>query len=95
MSVLPAFDVRLVDALLALVALEAVALTWLRVARGRGPRVAQALTFLAAGAGLLLAVRAALAGWPAWVALAALAGAGMAHVAHLVVDARGDPTTRR
>ncbi len=85
---LPNLDVRLVDAVLALVAVEAVALVWLRRTRGRGPTAMQTLTFLASGAGLLLALRAVLAGWPRWAALAALAVAGLTHVAHLTTDAR-------
>ena len=88
MSALPVFDARLVDAILALVALEAIALVWLRGRRGCGPTVLQSLTFLGAGAALLLALRAELAGWPTWAPLAALSVAGLAHVAHLIADAR-------
>lgn len=91
MSALPAFDARLVDAILALVAMEAVALIWLRRARRRGPTANQALSFLGSGAALLLALRAALSGWPAWVALAALLAAGVAHVVHLLLDAPPAP----
>lgn len=73
---------RAVDAVLALVALEAAVLVWwARSRRATGAASAGALlAFLVAGACLLLALRAALVGasW-VWVA-AALAGAGAAHV---------------
>jgi hypothetical protein len=85
---LPRFDVSLIDAILALVACEAMALTWLRRRRARGPTVTQTLTFLGSGAALLLALRAVLAGWPTWAPLLALAVAGLAHVAHLTADVR-------
>ena len=88
MSAVPTFDAHLVDAILALVAIEAVALVWLRGVRARGPTIGQALTFLGSGAALLLALRAALSGWPPWVALAALLAGGVAHVVHLLLDAR-------
>lgn len=77
-----------VDAILLLVLLEAAALAAWRTRTGRGPSVAHAWSFLGAGAALLLALRAALAGWPAWTALLALAVAGVAHAAHLALDAR-------
>jgi hypothetical protein len=88
MSALPAFDEHLVDAILALVAVEAVVLVWLRRTRGRGPTAIQTLSFLASGAGLLLALRAVLAGWPSWAPLVALAVSGMTHVVHVTADAR-------
>jgi hypothetical protein len=72
-----------VDLVLALVVFEAGVLAWYRRRHGRGVPVGEMLAFLAAGACLLLALRAALVGasWT-WVA-AALAGAGAAHVADL------------
>lgn len=74
---------RAVDLVLALVAAEAALLVWHRRRTGRGVPVAELLAFLAAGACLLLALRAALAGAsPLWIA-AALAGAGAAHLADL------------
>ncbi len=76
----------LVDAILALVVLEGVVLVALRRAGRRVPSVAQTVTFLGAGAALLLAVRAVLAGWPTVVALAALALAGLSHAAHVALD---------
>jgi hypothetical protein len=87
-SLLPAFDAHLVDAILALVAVEAVALVWLRRARGRGPTTIQTLSFLGSGAALLLALRGALSGWPVWLELAMLLAAGVAHIVHLLLDAR-------
>ena len=84
----PTFAPVVVDAILALVVAEAVALVAWRARRARGPTVAQTLSFLGAGAALLVAVRAALSGWPAWAALAALLVGGLAHAAHVVLDAR-------
>lgn len=74
---------RIVDAILALVVIEAVALAlWRRRARS-APRAVDLLPNLLAGAALLLALRAALvdSSWP-WIA-APLAGALVAHVADL------------
>lgn len=82
------FGTTVVDAILALVALEAVVLVALRQVGRRVPTVGQTVTFLGAGAALLVAVRAALAGWPTWVALGALAVAGVAHALHVTLDAR-------
>lgn len=87
-------DVRLVDAILVLVALEGVGLAWWRLRRGRGPSVAQTVSFLSAGAALLLAVRGALAAWPPWTVLAALAVAGLAHAAHVALDGAAPRPTR-
>jgi hypothetical protein len=61
---------RIVDLIVALMVLEGLALmTWRRWS-GRGPRALDLVLNLAAGAALLLALRAALTGsaWP-WVAL--------------------------
>ncbi|WP_375456523.1 hypothetical protein [uncultured Methylobacterium sp.] len=57
---------RIVDAILVLVALEAVLLLALRLRTGRGPAPLPLLCNLASGAALMLAVRAALVGadWP-------------------------------
>ena len=75
----------IVDALLVLLAVEAVALGWWWRRTGRGVAPRAFLPFLAAGAGLLLAMRTALAGgWWGWVGLW-LALAGIAHA----VDLRG------
>lgn len=72
-----------VDLILALVAVEVVALLWLRRRTGRGPDPLGLLANAVAGAGLLVALRAALAeAGPTWIA-AALAVAGAAHLADL------------
>jgi hypothetical protein len=83
-----AFELAAVDAILGLVALEAVVLVALRRRGRRAPAAAQTLTFLGAGAALLASVRAVLAGWPTWTVLGALLAAGVAHAAHLALDAR-------
>lgn len=70
---------RIVDAILLLVSLEALALAGLR-GRG-GPPLATLLANLASGAALMLALRAALVG-AGWVAVAGWMLAGL--VAHLV-----------
>jgi len=74
---------RVVDLVLVLVVAEAALLVWHRRRSGRGVPVAQALAFLAAGACLMLALRAALvdASWE-WVA-APMAAAGAAHLLDL------------
>lgn len=73
------------DLVLAVMALEAGLLAWYRRRHGRGVPVGETLAFLAAGACLVLALRAALVGasW-GWVA-AALAGAGTAHAVDLAL----------
>lgn len=74
---------RLIDLILVLVALEAVVLIGIYRFSGRGLPPAQVLAFLASGACLMVALKAALlqSGWM-MVALA-LGGAGVAHVADL------------
>lgn len=80
---------RAVDLILGLIALEAVALWLYRRATGRGPRLGEVAPFLIAGAGLLLALRAALVGAP-WVWIAgALALSGVAHAVDLARRFRG------
>lgn len=67
----------IVDLALAIIALEAALIFWMR--REDGARVlADTGPFLAAGAALLVALRAALVGWPPAVIVAALAVAGVA-----------------
>jgi hypothetical protein len=83
---------RLVDAAIALIVLEALALLWLRTRRGRGPAPADLLGNLAAGLFLLLALRAALLG-AAWPWLAACLAAALA--AHLFDLSRRWPRNRR
>ncbi|MCJ2055587.1 hypothetical protein MKL09_03355 [Methylobacterium sp. J-048] len=84
---------RIVDAILALVVLEALLLAWL--ARRRGVGLPPLLANLAAGAALMLALRAALvgSGWPivaAWM----LAGL-LAHLTDLGLRFRTAATAHR
>jgi len=76
-------DGRAVDAILVLVGIEAIALTLIHRASGRGIAPADLLPNLVAGTGLLLALRAALvdAPWP-WVA-ASLSLGLVGHLADL------------
>ena len=76
-------DGRYVDALLALVALEAAGLAALRFWRGQGPQFMSAACTLVAGAFLLLALRAALDGAAPEAIALALLGAGIAHACDL------------
>ena len=71
---------RIVDLIVVLVIVEAIALCVISLRTRRGPRVPDIVSNLAAGLFLLLALRAALSGaaWP-WIA-AMLAAAGLAHV---------------
>jgi hypothetical protein len=80
---------RIVDLILLLMLLEGGALLALRRRLGRGMGAGEILAFLAAGAALMLALRAALvgAGW-VWVALA-LAGGLAAHLGFLLLRWRG------
>lgn len=73
----------IVDAILLAVALEAALLLWYRHRTGRGVPPADLLAMLAAGACLMLALRAALVGaaWP-WIA-ACLAGSLATHLLDL------------
>lgn len=71
------------EAILALVAVEFFALILWRMKRGKGPSPLDIAANLAAGACLLLAVRAALLGQETML-LAFLAASGLAHVADLV-----------
>jgi hypothetical protein len=74
---------RVVDLILALMALEGVFLVAYRRRTGRGIVAGDLLSNLLAGAGLLLAVRGALAG-AGWIWIAAcLLAALLAHVADL------------
>jgi hypothetical protein len=74
---------RIVDLILALVVLEAIAIAVWHRRSGRGPTLSALLPNLCAGAALLLAVRAALVGaWWGWIA-APLLAALLAHVLDL------------
>ena len=79
---------RIVDLIVALVVLEALLLLALRARSGRGPTPGALLSNLAAGAALMLAVRAALTG-AAWPAIAAwLLAALVAHLAEMAIRFR-------
>jgi hypothetical protein len=74
---------RVIDVILALVAVEAVALLAWRRSTGRGPAPLSFLANVLAGAFLLLALREALRGESgSWIAIC-LVGALLAHVADL------------
>jgi hypothetical protein len=89
-----AADPRFIDAILALVALEAVAVLGIRAARGVGPAPLGFLCTLLAGAFLLLAMRHALAGASTSLVAGCLALAGMAHVADLALRWKTAPDTQ-
>jgi hypothetical protein len=76
-------DVRIVDAIIALVAIEAVVLVLWRALTGGGLPVAGALANLSSGAALLLALRMALIGASSTSVLALLSVALVAHIADL------------
>ncbi|MET0313567.1 MAG: hypothetical protein ABW275_04175 [Hansschlegelia sp.] len=67
------------DLALLILAAEAVFLWAYRRRTGRGPRLAELWPFLTAGAGLVLALRAALVGAPWYFVAAGLALSGVAH----------------
>jgi hypothetical protein len=79
----------LYDAILALLVLEGALLAW-RARRRSPPAIAPALvaSFLAAGAGFTMALRALAAGWPTWTIALSLTVAFLAHLAHLRAIAR-------
>jgi hypothetical protein len=71
---------RIVDLILGLMVLEAAALAAFHRMTGRGVPLASLLTNMAAGACLLVALRAALAGAEWGIVASALAAALMAHL---------------
>ncbi|MFC3692387.1 hypothetical protein [Chenggangzhangella methanolivorans] len=71
------------DLALAALALEAALIGWLRRSRG-GEALMEFGPFIFAGAALMIALRAALVGWPETVILAALTVAGVAQFVDLV-----------
>ena len=75
--------IQLVDAIIALVLLEGVGLALYRRAKGRGMPGPEILSFLGAGAGLLIALRVLISdGAFVWFACAMLVSLGM-HVWHV------------
>lgn len=79
---------RIVDLILVLVTVEALALIGLRLWAGVGPPLPPTLLTLGSGAALMLALRAALTGSD-WILIAApLTAALVAHVAYLSVVLR-------
>lgn len=85
---MPAFVVLAVDAALVVIAFELFVLLVRTRAAARTPRFAAAIANLLAGAGLMAALRAALAlaPWP-WI-VAGLTGAGAMHLLDLVLRRR-------
>jgi hypothetical protein len=81
---------RIVDAILVLVVVEALALLGMRTRWGRGPAPGALLSNLASGAALMLSLRAALTG-TAWPGIAVwLTAALAAHLAEMVIRFRRD-----
>jgi hypothetical protein len=76
-------DARMIDAIVALVAVEAIALVALRVFFGLGPALAPFIANLCAGAFLLLAVRSALSGASSLATALCLLAALVAHLLDL------------
>jgi amino acid transporter len=72
-----------VEVIVALVAIEAMLLVYLRRRLGRGPSVSAIVANLAAGASLLLAMRVALQGGPPALIGAWLVAALIAHITDL------------
>ncbi|MDR7036329.1 MULTISPECIES: hypothetical protein [Methylobacterium] len=79
---------RIVDLILALVALEALALLAYRARTGRGPAPPAILCNLGSGAALMLALRAGLTGAAWWQIAACLALALVAHLGDLALRLR-------
>lgn len=80
---------NVVDLIIVVMLLEALALSLRRTLGGRGLAVAELLAGLAPGLLLLLAVRAALTGAPSGLIAAYLSGAGLLHVVDLIYRQRG------
>ena len=84
-------DGRLIDGIIALLALEALALVAVRAFLGRGPSVVSLDRQLRGGGALFLALRAAMAEAPFAVIGGCLLAALVAHVADLATRWRGSP----
>jgi Na+/phosphate symporter len=82
---------RLIDWIVALLALEALALSAVRALFGLGPSVTSTIANCTAGGALFLALRAAMANAPFPVIGACLLVALVAHVADLATRWRGSP----
>ena len=82
---------RLIDAILALLALEALLLITQRLTLHRGPACASSIANSLAGAGLLLAMRAAITNASFAVVGACLLAALVAHLADLATRWRASP----
>jgi hypothetical protein len=82
-------DGRAIDAILALVAVEAFMLLAWRMQTGRGPAVTGIVANLASGACLLLALRFALSGAAVATIAACLAASLVAHLTDLAERFRG------
>jgi len=76
-------DARFLDVIVALVALEAIALVGARILVGYGPSIAGTLANCSAGACLLLALRAAMIGAASPAVVSLLAASLVAHLADL------------
>ncbi|MCJ2085757.1 hypothetical protein MKK88_07080 [Methylobacterium sp. E-005] len=84
---------RIIDAILLLVAVEALVLAW--IGRRRGLSLPSLMANLASGAALMLALRAALVG-ASWIAVAGWMLAGLvAHLADLNLRFRAATAQRR
>lgn len=77
------------DLALAILAIEAAAIWWFGRRRGRPHLFREVAPFLVAGAGLIIALKAALAGWPPSVVLGGLTLSGLAHAVDLARRLRG------
>lgn len=85
---------QLVDAVLGFMVFEWIVLTLYRVRTRRGLPPADLAIMLAAGAGLLLAMRAALTGAAQYWVVICLVAAGVAHLVDLLRRCRGGPESR-
>jgi hypothetical protein len=80
---------RIADVVLAVLVVEALALIVRHRRTGRGPAPAAVLANAAAGAALVLALKASLAGWGVPAVALFLALGGLAHGADLWIRLRG------
>ncbi|MCU0625910.1 MAG: hypothetical protein MUF21_05405 [Gemmatimonadaceae bacterium] len=71
------------DVVLALLAVEAIGLSWWHHRHRTGVAPRRLLSFLGAGAAFTLACRGLAADWPSWALAAAMSAAFALHVVHL------------